>query len=455
MNAALLVLLAAAAAQEGSSEAEVVNRAEVMNRTSVGVYGEAAQTVGQSAVELRIGESLRAVLHEKGDFSLKFNLAGRLGVRLGDMRLDRVRVRALNLQLEGERWQVDLGRFSPLGGGWRLVDGAQGLFEVGGNVRVGAWGGLSPDPYNTAISARYGGGPVLSWRNPRAELTVLGEFLGSSFGFDRASGVVSGRYEPSKVLDLRAHLDLQAGGADRPVSPADAELQVRIDPVDDLRIDTFYNAYSSLAFLSTEQLDPGITRFAALSQALSGEPWVPQDVMDPSVYHLVGASLSWRPPVGSDGIARLRLEGHGRYRHHEQADRRYARGTVTAGLGSLAADRLDVGLTQSVLWWGQRAGSETSVNVWFTPDKQRTLSLDTSVQMSWKALQGTELWAPSVYADAFVDWLLPRGFTVSVGYSFTNSAELDAWDTYHGFLGRVGWTLRTRERAKASTREKG
>lgn len=395
-------------------------------------------------VELVIGEALTARLVDQAGWSLELRAAGRLDVRFTEeeTRLDDPRVRALGLRLKAGRVQLDLGRSSPQGGVWRLVDGAQVLVHTGRGFYVGAWGGASPDPWSTLPAPRYGGGPLLGWRGERGEFAALGEVLATADGLDRASGVASGRVELGRLAELSALLDLQTGGADAPLVLSDATVRARLDPREDLRLDLVYDAWSSWSYLLSTARDPTLTRFSARSRAALDDPWVPQDSYDPTVYHMAGATLSWRPLLRRPEGVVLGLDLTGRYRHHEDPLRRHARTGLRVSLAGLAHGRLDVSLGQAFLWWSDEPATETTASLWASLDRDARIAIDSSATVIVQPHDGgAGSWGPTVYTDLFLDALVGRGVTLALGYGLSDSQDLDRWDVWHSVMGRVGWTF--------------
>lgn len=449
MTPALLVLTLLIAPVHAGEEQEL------RNRFSSALIFEAAPK-GDEAVALEwvLGDTLRAQLIEREALELQLRVAARAGIRLGEQSgLDRTRVRALGLHLEAGRLSGALGRFNPLGGGYRLVDGAEGLYSVTDSLRVGAWAGLAPDPYSTLPALRYGGGPVLAWETSKAEASLFGEVLATPDGLDRVSGVAQGRVEFGQLAELAGGLDLQSSAEG--VRLADARLLLRLDPSEQLRLDVGYDAWSSLYYASSEARDPDITRFAARSAELLGDPWIPQASMDTSVYHQGSARASWRKETPELDMHHVKVGALARYRHHPLDARRYLNTGLTLGAQGLASGRLDAWAGQALVYWGGYWGSETTGGVWVQLDDDGAWALDSSAAAVWTALEGkpggatgTAGLAPSYYADVFVDWVARRGLSLSLGYSFANSMDLDRWDSYHAGIGRVSWSYDSRRHAR-------
>lgn len=147
----------------------------VVNRFSAGVWFDAAPSSRAYGLDMLLGDTLRASLIEKPTLHLDLLAAARLSVRLFDGgQVDRARVRALGLRFKLDKVVLDVGRFTPKGGGIRLVDGVQVLGDLGHGVQLGAWAGLGPDPWSTMPAARFGGGPVpAAPRRPRTPSAPL------------------------------------------------------------------------------------------------------------------------------------------------------------------------------------------------------------------------------------------------------------------------------------------
>lgn len=417
---------------------------EVRNRFGTALIYENAQQTGSQELELYLSDTLYARLLDRPDWELELRFAGRAGIRLLDKgQLDRARVRDLSLRAQADRWQVDLGRFAPTGGMFRLVDGVQVLGEVHTNLRLGFWGGLVPDPYTTIPALRYGGGPVLTWQSPRGEFSLLGEVAGTAAGLDRLAGVIRARGELSKVLEAGGHADVQLRNGS--LALADSMVWVRIDPIEALRIDVAYDGWSSLAYSVTERRDAAITRFAARSATVKGEPFNPQDATDSTTYHMASVRGRWRHEP-----TRFELSMGGRYRYHDTVHGRMLWGDLTGSLRGLVSGRLDLSLTQAVFHWASGPGTETSLRLWAQPDKGGDWAIDASADLVMRG--GTPAWTPTVYADLFVDWMPLSGFSLSAGYAFTQSTDVDRWDTYHALSVRAGWRFDSRRHRRRSDR---
>ena len=432
---AILSLPWLALAQEKSDQSEPVKSWDLRNRLSAGLVYERGTEDG---LELLLRERLSYKLSRPAAPDIAVNLAGWTGIRLLEGRLDDTRIHQVNLAVDGAHWSLDVGRFAPPGGAFRLVDGLQMLHEVGNGVRLGGWAGLSPDPYTTAPALRFGGGPLLTWTNAAAQVQFLGEILGGAAGLDRLSAVVAGQYQAGRKFESTMRIDVQYGGPGTPVVPADAAIYLVYRPEKAFRIDGLYDAYSSLSYLWTAKRDPAITRFADRSTFTTETPDIPQDQMDPTMYHLAGLSIGWVPSAIQ---VRPTVRLMGRYRHHTERDRRYARTTALLGVLGLFDERLEISNQSSLFWLGDAARAQTELLFWLEPDPARLVALDWSAQIG-APLGGSESLGPDLYADFFVDLLIPLGIIFSGGYYFAAESEAGWWDPMHGAMLRVTWRQR-------------
>jgi hypothetical protein len=416
---------------------------DVDQAASTGLLVDHAASTGETGVEWLVGERLVAGIGREDPHDVEVVLGARAGIRLLDAgRVDRLRVRAAHVRWDRDGWRLVLGRFQPEGGGVRLVDGAEWLADVGGGLRIGAWAGAGPDPWDTRPAARLGGGPVATWEGEAASATVLGEVLATNDGLDRLSAVGTGRVEFGRAAELDALVDLQsvAGG----VRPSDATLRARLDPSETAHVDAGWDTWSALSYRVTEARDPSLTRFATWSVANQADPWIAQDRLDPTVYHQPSFRAAWQPEAGRRGRS-ARLTAHARYRFATLPERQRARTGLEARWIGLANGRIELGFGQSLLWWPGHTGSETTGSLWFELDPNGRWAVDTTFEAVVLPIPTSKIFGPSYYADAFLDARVGQDWTLSAGYSFTNSQDLDRWDTYHAALARVTWRIRTEE----------
>lgn len=409
---------------------------DVRSRFTTGAVVEASQSTGEVGAELLVGETLTAVLREDERARVTLRVAGRGGIDPVAGALRRLRVRDLTVAVRTGRVQLDVGRFS-VDGGWRLADGAQARVDLGGGWAAGAWGGLAPDVVSTAPALRWGGGPVVGWSGTSGEWSLVGEALATVDGLDRLAAVTRGRVELGRVAELSGRADVQA--VDRGVRLADAVAVARLDPSAALRVDLSWEAWSALAYLASDGRDPLVRRFASRSQALVGDPWIPQDALDPTVTHQVRAAVGWRRVL--DGGTRLTAGASGVARAHRVVDRRLARADARVGLGGLAGGRVDLSLGQGVLRWPDRTAALTTASATVALDDAARVALDAQGELVLQPILGTKRWGPSVYADLFADVRVGERWSVSAGYAFSNAQDLERWDAWHALLVRATWRV--------------
>lgn len=376
----------------------------------------------------------------EGQVFLKARLRYQLSEEVS--RWENSRVREARLHLDGGGWQLDVGRIG-VDHGMRLVDGVQGLASLGGGWWAGAYGGAGADPYTTLPGVRFGGGPVIRYEGDAVQWQALGELMVAPGGLDRAAFVTDARVEVSDAVEVSARVDLQHRGPTQPISLADGVVFLIVHPpVDGLRLDAFYDAYSSLAYLTTEKQDPSITRFDARAFAADPELAAVADTLDDTLYHLVGASARYRPRIGG---ANLHLRATGRYRYHPDPAVRFARGTLEQGVVGVGGGRLDVTVAENVLQWGGTLGYSAAGFLYLEPFPEAGIALDASAEVGLKPLLDSAILAPQIYADGYLDWITPDGrFILSGGYALTVLMDFDVWDQNHAGMLRVTWVERLR-----------
>ncbi len=104
--------------------------------------------------------------------------------------------------------------------------------------------------------------------------------------------------------------------------------------------------------------------------------------------------------------------------------------------------RLDLKLSESLLWWGGRLRSNSTLRLRLEIDPKGRLALDSSAMLGLERRAEDNTMLPSVYADIYVDWLPKKGILLSLGYSFSNDLDLYRWNPVHTGLLRVAWSHR-------------
>ncbi len=374
-----------------------------------------------------------------GGLRLEGRVTGQLGVRLSPRaRLTRTRVRDLGVRLAGPGWTLDLGRAAVIGGGWRLVDGGQGLVGVGGGLEVGGWLGAVPDPFSTAPAPRFGGGPTLRLTRRRLRLTVAGEIAGTTNGLERLGVALGARYEATTWLDLSARADVQGGPPGKPVRVADLGLTATLTPRPGLRVRAGWNSFSGHAWWQDPTRDAAWARFARRAGGLDAIA----PLADSSVSHQFFGSGRWTPTVPALGGGRGLAAVDVRYRHHAEPDRRAARATVSGGLLGVVDGRLDLTFDLGVVWPGEVARWEQGISARWTVDPGDRLTLEAGARLGLAPGRAGGVSAGGT-VDLLADWRLPHGLTLSAGYSFTSEAGTST----HGALLRITWRHRWKRSA--------
>ncbi len=276
---------------------------------------------------------------------------------------------------------------------------------------------------------------MVSWSGLDGAFSVAGEVLATADGLDRAGSVVRGRVELGTVAEVGGMLDVQLveGG----VGISDAAVRARLDPVDAVRVDLSWDAWSSLSYRVSAARDPLVRRFAVRSVELTGEPWTPQDHLDPTVIHQLRGVA--RLDLGSGLSVRTDL----RYRGHQEAQRRRVWAGVSGQVTGLAGGRVDAGVGQAVVAWADHPAWVSTAEVFVELDRAGRLSVDATGEVVVQQHVGATSWGPAGYADVFVDAMLGDSLSASVGYAFSNAQDLERWDAWHGMFARLSWRVRT------------
>ncbi len=404
-------------------------------RTSVGATAGYVPQVPAADLDLLLGERMRLTLHDGDHFDIRAVADARFTVDPDDIpTLEYHRVGQLGLSLQSESWTLDLGRHPVARGGPRLVDGAQLLFKPG-DVEVGIWGGLAPDLFTTLPRIRPGGGPILAWDRSQLGASAVGEVLVAETGeLDRGAALATVRVSHDRLLEFLGRLDVELAG---PVGPhlSDAQALVLLRPWSTTRFDLLYNAFSSLRYQRTEELDPTLQRFGQRLLDLGLELGIQQDTLDPSINQLVGGGAKWRSESPNltpfCGIT-------SRYRHNANPLDRYARLTPHVGLGLEAAGWLELTVDANYLDVDHARRGDGGLTVFWEPSEAR-IGLDGSARLIISPRDYEE--QEGFYADLFADWLF-GDLSVLLGTSVLAEPVGGLMDTSVGGYARVTHRLR-------------
>ncbi len=433
------------------------------SRAHVGLWQHYSPEAKRGATRLQVGERLRWSLLTNRGVSVELRADGRVGLWVSEgIGPDSVRIRELGVRIDGDAVRTDLGRFRPLHGGFRLVDGAQLLVRSGKGWQVGGWLGLLPDPWDTAPSLRFGGGPVVAWSGRGAWFSLLGEVAGADGAFDRAAALLRAGFRLRSTLTVRGRLELQAPAA-RGESPlSDALLSVALRPRSGLRIDASWSAWSAWSYLATEVDDPDISRFERRARDLGLADEIPRDHRDWTLHHHVAVGLAWRPltpppprPRVPTALRPLRpsearpdLSARLRYRHHVLLSHRSVRLDLRAGAVGMIDDRVEIFAEGAVQLQDGGPRGEVGFVARGEIDRGRWLTVDGSAKLLFGRNSRDGEVVPNLYVDAFADLLTPSGWSLAVGYRFDLDSSPGAARTGHAALLRVGWRLRVRGRPR-------
>lgn len=380
--------------------------------TSLGAGGVRAEALDAGDLDLLLGQRVRyeaaegATVHLDGRFTLDPD---------GATSWEESRVRALGVAFERPALTVLAGRAGLAHGGPRLVDGVQVLLhpDRGRTWSLGAWGGLVPDELTTAPLVRPGLGPIVGIERPAGSLTAVGEVVAGPVGLDRAGTFVQARAQSGRALRADGRVDWLFTDGEGRAGLVDGAAFVGLRPADALRVDLLYDAYSSLLYQARADLDPRVQRFAARIEEAGLGAGVVQDVVDPRLHHLLGATVR----AEGDGALRPLAAVRGRARLHPDPVEQYARIGPQVGVGGLLGDRVELLADANVLWLeGHTQGDAGLTGILdLLADASATLDGSARVLVDPVGYGGRPGW----YADLFVDALARTGTVVAAGGSWT------------------------------------
>jgi hypothetical protein len=331
-------------------------------------------------------------------------------------------VRQLGAEVISGKWTLDVGRHPVFRGGPRLVDGVQVLFAPRSEVRLGLWGGLVPDLFTTLPTLRPGVGPVFSYTTSNVQFSVVGDLSVYDGAIDRLGLLSIGRYTLERRLEASTRVDLELLGRED-TRLVDGQVTLIGTPSPAVRIEVLYDAFSSYTYLGSEVLDPDLQRFAARLGPLGLGDQLLQDVRDPTLNHLFGATARVQPDT--DGAApRVMLTA--RQRLNEDPANRYTRINPQAGVVGVG-EFLDVLVDGNVILVDESTQLDGGVMIYLEPG-DGSVSFDTSLRaiVAEEALGG-----PGLYGDLFVNVVsVPLDLLFIAGGSVTSERDpLDDQDS--------------------------
>ncbi len=402
--------------------------------TSVGTQVLWSAASGSTDADLLVAERLDWGLSRRTralvDSRLTLDLSGRPVPEY-------TRVRQLGLLHRHPAATLTLGRHPVPHGGPRLVDGVSALAHPTSRWDLGLWGGLAPDLYTTLPRLRPGGGPILAWKGSATQLSLVGEMLWAEGEVDRAAALAQVRLAADPTLEATGRLDVQLADADGRLGLADGTATVHWRPTDAVRTDALYNAYSSLRYLTTSDLDPSLQRFAQRIESLGLIEGISQDEPDPRVYQLLGLDLRLRHPR-ADVQPRAGLTT--RYRTHPEPEGRYAKAGPSVGI---AGARWDVQADSMVLLLDTGTRIDSGLTGLVEPTSDGRFTLDGSIRVLSPAHPDA---GPGWYGDLFCDWLAPGQLVLVAGVSALVEPDFDYTDVGYGAFLQVTHRLRRKPR---------
>jgi hypothetical protein len=418
--------------------------------------------------DLIFGQRLRWTLFDNGATALRLRMNGRFTLSPGDAATwKRNRVQQLGVSVVNDRFTLDVGRHPVLKGGPRLVDGLQFVAHASDTIDVGVWGGLAPDLYTTDPKLHPGFGPIVAFTASRMQASIAGDIVLAD-GLSRMGTLVQGRMSAARTLDFSVRADLDLAGGFR---IADAQVFARWAPHDNLRIDGFYNAFSSFLYQNVRDVDPDIQRFEQriVNQLPGFLPVIAQNCLDPSVNHMLGGDIRIRPQGMNTGLL---ASVSGRYRMGSKAEtteacfyadaNSYVRIHPRVGVANLpVGGGLDVTLDANLYSINGFGQSDAGVTVFFEPLDDGILAVDASYRMLFNRYEapipGVDAGNPEGYrgtghyADLFVDVVVvPADLMVGVGTNVEVEPSEILNDVGIGGYARLTKYIRPGRRSKRS-----
>jgi hypothetical protein len=383
--------------------------------TSVGAQGFRAQALGTQSADLLVGQRVRWGVGERGQALVDGRFLVPVSAGTG-IPFEESRVRELGYAYEARGVSVLAGRHPLTHGGRRLVDGLQAVAHPGTREAwsLGAWAGLVPDEFTTAPTTRFGAGPVLGYTRGVASVSAVGDLVVSAGGIQRLAALATGRAEAGSRVQADSRVDWVFADGAGESGLADAAVAVQARPADALRIDGLYNAYSTLLYQSRASTDPRVRRFAARIEQLGITNGIVQDLVDPTLHHLIGGGAR----LAASGAIQPQVQLGARTQLHEDPQERYTRLSAGTGVGGLADDRLELTVDGNLLWIDGERGGDVGFGALVEPVPDAVVAIDTSVRLLFDPMDFDG--RPGAYADLFLDVASRAGTTVSAGGSWTS-----------------------------------
>jgi len=398
--AGLLTALGAVGPSHAADDPEVDGK--------VGIGALALGAFPSNAADARLSTDLRLDAANLGRKPIGIRLDGDFYFDADDVLMRTYRVQDLNLWLRPARGRVrlTLGRQRVSDHTEELVDGIGVRADLGRGFTLGGYGGLAPDPFTTLLSVKTGGGGLLfGYASHRFRAELASGLTGRSAGVDHSFVNAAVYATPAKALSLYGRAKLQ--GLSTSPGLAHAFTGITIRPARVFRIGLLYNAYSSEAYLDLVERDPALSRFAARADSLDLLSDVPNDQLDPAVYHQAGAHLDLR-----DGERHVAIGTRFRYRFVTEPDDRYLVAELHGGAIDLGKGLAAIRASGRYIRSSGRDTGQGEVGL-ETPVFKRRLDLAVYAMFSGSpAIDGEDRDTVGVYGDLFLSARLGKGWSL-------------------------------------------
>jgi len=290
-----------------------------------------------------------------------------------------------------------------------LVDGVGMRADLGKGFHLGGYGGLIPDPFTTLASVETGGGgAVFGFWAPRFRFETATGFSARSVGFDHGYASLSAMGMPVPAVSIYGRAKMQGFSGTPAFGVADLFAGLSLKPARILRIRALYNGYSSERYVDLADRDPALSRFAARAEGLDLLNEVPNDTLDPTLYHQLGADVDLR-----NGERHGAIGVRYRYRFAPDPEDHYLRADLHGGLVNLGRGGADLIATGRFIHASGRDIGQAELGL-ETPMFQRKVDLGAYLMFSGSpAISGENWHTIGVYGDLFVSLWLGKGWSVA------------------------------------------
>ncbi len=405
--AAMLVLAPAASAEEAP---------EVEGKVALGglVTGARPGLLPGGAFDARTMLELRLLADNLGRKPVGVRLDGDLFFDLDDREFRTYRVLDLNLHMAPGDGPVTLtlGRQRVADTTEELADGLGVRAALGKGVYAGGYGGLIPEPFSTLLSWQTGGaGVVLGYQGGRFRAELASGFSVRSTGLDRGFVHLSAMGTPVRALTFFGRIKAQNTHASPAMGLADLFAGVTVRPVRIVRLRASYNAYSSERYVDLVDRDPTLSHFAHRADALSLLDEIPNDELDPTLFHGAGVDADL-----FDAPHHLAFGARGRFRFAPEPDDGYL---LVEGHGGPVALGHGHGLIRAAgryIRAGGRPMGQAEVGAEIPMFEQRLALGVYALYSGSPALEGEDRATQGVYGDLFADVWLGKGWSVAAAF---------------------------------------